>query len=335
MKIDKLEIKGFKSIGSIELIEPNPFTVFVGPNASGKSNIFEAIEIFQLFVGYGVFGALNLIGDFAEIFNENSWRKKKSQASDFFLLMRLGEITPQLAITADEEHIVRKSHLDDGYRNSLSELEVQHVNHYKNFTRVFVTAKEGNVKFPRQDGSRLSSNAGNLEKVLSRLLKNEAIRDEIFEWLQLLIPGLDRIEIHSDSLTGLDTLLVYETGLSKPIRKHLISDGTYNIIALLTAIYQSDEPQFLCIEEPENGINPKVIRELVRLIRQKCEEKGHYIWLNTHSQTLVAELTTDEIVLVDKVNGNTQVKQVKGVDLHGLRMDEALFTNTLGGGIPW
>ena len=48
-----------------------------------------------------------------------------------------------------------------------------------------------------------------------------------------------------------------------------------------------------------------------------------------------AELTPEEIILVDKKNGLTQVKQVKGFDLHGLRMDEALLTNTLGGGIPW
>ena len=119
------------------------------------------------------------------------------------------------------------------------------------------------------------------------------------------------------------------------MNKRLISDGTYNILALIAAIYQSDTPQFLCIEESENGLNPKVVKELVNLFRQKCKEKGHYIWLNTHSQTFVAELTTDEIILVDKVDGNTITKQVKGMDLHGLRMDEALMTNALGGGIPW
>jgi predicted ATPase len=115
----------------------------------------------------------------------------------------------------------------------------------------------------------------------------------------------------------------------------LISDGTYNILSILTAVYQSEKPQFLCIEEPENGLNPKVVRELVNIIRTQCEERGHYIWLNTHSQTLVSELRPEEIILVDKVNGMTQTKQVTGMDLHGLKMDEALLTNALGGGIPW
>ena len=67
MKIKKLHIKNFKSIADLEIIEPNPFTVFVGPNGSGKSNIFEALEFWNFGVkGYGfdidrIFGGLDNI----------------------------------------------------------------------------------------------------------------------------------------------------------------------------------------------------------------------------------------------------------------------------------
>ncbi len=143
------------------------------------------------------------------------------------------------------------------------------------------------------------------------------------------------MEILSNNLSGSDTLLIYEKGLKEPFTKNLISDGTYNILCLLTAVYQSDEPQFLCIEEPENGLNPFVIKELVTLFRNACEEKGHYIWLNTHSQSLVEALTPDEIILVDKVNGETKIKQTKGMNLYGLPTDEAWLSGALGGGTPW
>ncbi len=151
----------------------------------------------------------------------------------------------------------------------------------------------------------------------------------------MLIPGFENIEIASAPLSGTDSLIIYEKGTKKPYTKNLLSDGTYNILALLTAVYQSDEPQFLCIEEPENGLNPKVQKELVNLFRQKCEEEGHYIWLNTHSQTIVNQLTVKELILVDKVDGATQIKQLTDFDNHGLPMDEAWLTNSLGGGIPW
>jgi predicted ATPase len=151
----------------------------------------------------------------------------------------------------------------------------------------------------------------------------------------LLVPDFENLEIKSEELSGTDNLLIYEKGTDKPFSKNLISDGTFNIIALLTAVYQSDEPQFLCIEEPENGLNPKVVKELVGFFREQCKKKGHYIWLNTHSQTLVRELTTEEIILVDKTEGKTHIKQIQGMNLHGLPMDEALLTNAIGGGIPW
>lgn len=79
------------------------------------------------------------------------------------------------------------------------------------------------------------------------------------------------------------------------------NDGTFNLIALMAAVYQSDVPQYLCIEEPENGLHPQAIQLLVDIFREQCEEHGHHILLNTHSQTLVRCLHAEEIILVNKV----------------------------------
>ena len=46
MEIKKIHIKNFKSLVDVELINPNAFSVFVGSNGAGKSNIFEALEYF-------------------------------------------------------------------------------------------------------------------------------------------------------------------------------------------------------------------------------------------------------------------------------------------------
>jgi predicted ATPase len=74
---------------------------------------------------------------------------------------------------------------------------------------------------------------------------------------------------------------------------------------------------------------------MVQFFRDQCTEKGHQIWLNTHSQTLVSQLKAEEVILVDKKDGATIVKQFHQDDLHGLSMDEAWLTNALGGGLPW
>jgi len=338
MKIHELTIEGFKSIGEITLIEPNPFSVFVGPNAAGKSNIFEALEFMELCNATYPIEVLKLFGNITDILNQTpktntpSLLKFQAQIDTINSNLRLvfanlnGEII--LGSFSGNQPSIFKNEQAERANNDANYKQ------FTNFTRLFVNNKSI-VKQIVQDDFRLASDASNLEKVLKRIFKNEKDKEEIIEILQLLIPGFSNIDIKTEELSGSDNLIIYEEALKKPLTKRLISDGTYNILAIIAAIYQSEEPQFLCIEEPENGLNPKVVSLLVSLFRDKCVEKGHYIWLNTHSQTLVGELTPEEIILVNKVNGQTQTKQIQGMDLHGLRMDEALLTNSLGGGIPW
>jgi AAA15 family ATPase/GTPase len=52
MRITKLHIKNFKSLVDFELEDLKPFCAFVGPNASGKSNIFEALEFTNYVIRY-------------------------------------------------------------------------------------------------------------------------------------------------------------------------------------------------------------------------------------------------------------------------------------------
>lgn len=342
----EFRIAGYKSIRDISLIAPNPFSVFVGPNGAGKSNIFEAIELFELCDKMNASEALKLFGDVDEIVNRNT----VFISGQMMFSVLMNDISPFLGISfrnVDGTWVADKGRMNDwGYyffvqqENRLFPNMLNFANHgyYKtlsNFSRIFINESPSKTRKRNQDDSRLNSNCSNLEKVLKRVLKNKQHRAEISELMQLLVPGVDRLDIVTEELSGTDNLLVYEEAMNRPLTKRLISDGTYNIVALLTALYQSEEPQFLCIEEPENGLNPKVVGQLVELFRSKCKENGHYIWLNTHSQTLVSALTPEEIILVDKVNGETQIKQVKDVNLHGMRMDEALLTNVLGGGIPW
>jgi predicted ATPase len=324
MTIKELKIKGYKSIGEITLHSPNPFTVFVGANGAGKSNIFEALEFFNYCNSFEIEEALRLFGNFNDIRHQNL----TSENDEINLKIDLGSnLKPELYIDASILNLrIHHERIIDQQSKEFKQLI--------NFNRLFI----GNTslkKINAQDDSKLTLDASNLEKVVKRIFTDSNKKNEIIEILQLLVPEFERAEIVSEELSGTDNLIFYEKSLKKPLTKRLISDGTYNILAILAAIYQSDTPQFLCIEEPENGLNPKVVRELVNIIRTQCEEKGHYIWLNTHSQTLVSELRPEEIILVDKVNGMTQTKQVTDVDLHGLRMDEALLTNSLGGGIPW
>lgn len=330
MKINRLVIENFKSIERIELIEPNPFTVFVGPNGSGKSNIFEALEFFNLAVKTNRGTVESLFG-----------------GKDFFVNRRSNE-SVQIEIKLDKStthRLAQRQNLDNlleytvvGTRwgeDEPSKIQQENQQLLVGFSHLFV-GKQGKQRLNYSDDLQLTLSGDNFEKVLKRILGHDDLRNELFEWLDLFVPGFKSLDVVSNPYDGRETLLWFEKSFDKPFTKDLISDGTYNILALLTAVYQSDDkPQFLCIEEPENGLHPQVLMSLVDFFRQQCKEKGHYIWLNTHSESLVRGLTTDEIILVNKLDGATQTRQIKGRNLYDLPTDEAWLTGALGGGLPW
>ena len=344
MKIKSINIDNFKSLVDFKLVEPNPFSVFVGPNGSGKSNVFEAIEFSNYIYKYGI-TALDFFGR-NEVFNFKDISKKID-----YEICHVHFESSKLTIQADSTDIAngtssgyfnfggRKTHKENqeiardltfNSKERLDEIEQFQLN----FSRIFIQ----NQKLRKQNvfsDSSLNIDASNLENVLKRILENERTKSELINWLQIFVPEFEKIEIYISTLSGKSELAVFEKTLLQPLTKNLISDGTYNILSLLTAVFQFEEPQFLCIEEPENGLHPFVIKELVKFLRTQCEEKGHYIWLNTHSQTLVSQLNPEEIITVWKEDGATKIKQHQGEDLYNLTMDEAWLSNALGGGVPW
>ncbi len=326
MHIKRLVIENFKSIEKIELDNPAPFTVFVGPNGAGKSNIFESLEFINIWDKtsnvYGLFGGYKtfLRREHTDVplrfeIDTDEFRHRKRYWKSFSNLLPGVNIRD---FNADPDSFTSEERESQSYQQF-----------FNNFTRLFIK-NDKLVKQVFKSDDRLSLDASNLEPVLKRLLSNTELRAEIFEWLYLFVPGFKAVEVDDRN-----ELHWFEDSVSDYFTKDLISDGTYNILALLTAVYQSEEPQFLCIEEVENGLHPEVILSLMNFFRKQCEEKGHYIWLNTHSETVVRQLTTDEIVLVNKRRGATEIKQVKGMNIYSLTTDEAWLTGALGGGLTW
>jgi predicted ATPase len=345
VKITNLHIENFKSLLDVEIRDPNPFTIFVGPNGSGKSNCFESIQLASLPQRFNsskesykewikVFGGYESIKPKIENSQQLFIRFEDDSDNIYLFFDGLDNIDSfgnpsTLSINAKD-----LNQNDTGRPHILNIQETQWPL-LKNCSRISLGKSRVN-RVPESPSDMLESDGANLENILKKILEDPTSREEITEWLQIFVPEFDRLEIQTSALSGISELAIYEKKLEQPISKNLISDGTHNILCMLALIFQSKEPQFLLIEEPENGLHPYVIKELVNFFRQQCAEKGHYIWINSHSQTLVDELQPHEIILVDKRDGATQMKQLpKDKNLHGLKMDFAWLSNALGGGVPW
>lgn len=322
--VDDFIVKNYKSLVDISINQPRRFSVFVGANASGKSNILEALEF--------MFSAMNIKGTpIVEMFGgKENVLNRNMQSNPLTIELRFKDKT-EFGIRYENDKIFHKTTESDSFNEKL----------IKSFTRIFVgknKQNENTIKFQ----NKLWFDTGNLTKILKKIL-TDTNKKKLFEAnLKTFIPGFENIKINIDKLSGKEELQIFEEHTELPFSGQLISDGTYSIIALLTLLYQSEEPQFICIEEPENGLNPKIITEFVELFRKLCKDKGHYIWLTTHSQTLVSALKPQEIIIVDKINGQTKIAQfnkdkylIEEYEKGEIKMDEAWLNNTLEGGLPW
>ncbi|MNL47611.1 hypothetical protein D3C87_1704080 [compost metagenome] len=90
------------------------------------------------------------------------------------------------------------------------------------------------------------------------------------------------------------------------------------------------------IEEPERGIHPKAIGELVQLMRENASVE-HPIFITTHSESVVRNLDLEELWLVNKEDGKTKVKCAleSAVNKNKIPLDTAWLTNLFDGGLPW
>lgn len=80
----------------------------------------------------------------------------------------------------------------------------------------------------------------------------------------------------------------------------LLSTGTLRIAALLALLRHPEPPPLLCIEEIENGLDPRTINLLVSEIQAAVERGRTQIITTTHSPYLLDLVPLDSIVLVER-----------------------------------
>lgn len=367
MKIQQIQIVNFKSLVDFELNDLKPFCAFVGPNASGKSNVFEALEFTNYLIKFGQ-EAPTFFGGAESIYSFNPIQKKFDNSQDHYpyqllnfkfedgiIISTIGDVDLRSNGAQSKQYIgYASSELNPSGKAYLSifdirdtktraiflskwkDLHLGYDNDYEqfvdNFSRIFVGKTELN-RINVSSSNRLQSEGGNLAQILGQIFQSKEKREDFTEWLRILIPEFRDIEIKKSNISEAYDFFIFEKGSNKPFPKNLISDGTKNILSLMAAVYQESSPQFLCIEEPENGLHPQAIELLVDFFRQKVEEEKHYIWLNTHSQSLVRSLNIDEIILINKIDGATCAKQLTSKDVVDIKTDEAWLSNALGGGV--
>jgi predicted ATPase len=156
---------------------------------------------------------------------------------------------------------------------------------------------------------------------------------EIEDWLRRAMPEI------SSLLTGLTEAgqtfaQIEESGLKVRIPSWAMSDGTVRFLAHLLVAFGASPPPLVCFEEPENYIHPHLL-ELLAHVLKKASTRSQ-ILLTTHSPYLLNFLEPEDIIIVEKREGATEVSRPKdsGAIKEALKMlglGEMWYAGSLGG----
>jgi energy-coupling factor transporter ATP-binding protein EcfA2 len=75
-----------------------------------------------------------------------------------------------------------------------------------------------------------------------------------------------------------------------------VSQGLLVYFAFLAIVHRDDAPEVLLVEEPENGVHPLRLHEIVTLLRT-LTERGVQIVLTTHSPDLLSACKPEEVLV--------------------------------------
>jgi predicted ATPase len=150
----------------------------------------------------------------------------------------------------------------------------------------------------------VTSTGEHLPATLKRLANNSAVAARLSD----LIPGVVSVDVDQDDVR--ETLTVVVTMKDKvPFSASSLSDGTLRFLALAVLASDPDASGLVCMEEPENGIHPLRIPEMLNLVRSLADAEAsersdpadgasiRQVIINTHSPQVVAELPADELLM--------------------------------------
>ncbi|MER7129989.1 AAA family ATPase [Streptosporangium saharense] len=304
--ITRIEIDGFKSFLNFVLDVP-PFLVLVGPNSSGKSNLFDALD----FVAAEVTGQGGLMAASRGVPVEQFHRVARGTPVPGFVVSVETLVTPEpgallpVRFDAGAEMVLKiprssgvvVSHVASQLPEELLELMVEDPDpeatpgRTVSAWRRYAPAPQAmRRRWSAEDRGPLATDGRNLAAVLGRMAGTAALADLMADLAGIvpevvtLVPRTERDDCSFE--------VVVEGQGSVPAS--LLSDGTLRILGLLAALYDPEHPGTLLVEEIENGVHPTRLGELLRRIRQRITQPGgaepfRQVILTTHSPVVVAE----------------------------------------------
>lgn len=105
---------------------------------------------------------------------------------------------------------------------------------------------------------------------------------------------------------GYLTLRFQDGSFKTPFLDRYVSDGTIKMFAYLVLLHDPRPHPLLCVEEPENQLYPRLMKELAEEFRLYAT-RGGQVLVSTHSPDFLNAARLDEVCWLVKRQGGTEI----------------------------
>jgi predicted ATPase len=234
--------------------------------------------------GYGK--AVTNEEDFDKTNEELEKEDQTLEAKDILAIKGLGQFQRFKAATA-LRHLIENWHVSD-----------------------FHISQARGAKEATGDADHLSTTGDNLQLVTKMLHDDHPeIFEKILGKMKQRVPGISSIKAE-DTPDGRMLLKIGDGAFQDPFIDKFVSDGTIKMFAYLVLLHDPKPHPFLCIEEPENQLYPKLLAELAEEFREYAN-RGGQVFTSTHSPDFLNAVELGEVFWLEKFLGVTQIKRAK------------------------
>ncbi len=293
--ITTIKIENFKSLRNVTL-NLQRVNLLIGPNNSGKSNFMKGLVFYAKTHRFS-----NSLLDKDVCFKKN--------------IENIVDFNCVLDNDPPRKFILGKIYTDDEFEFITNRTE----NHFKFLPLYSIdiakikkpTEAKPNIYQVNDDASDLVSFLDNMQDERKDIIR------KIEADLQRCIPEFESISFRKVNADKVANYTHKKIGLTTKNGDTYwadeLSDGTLYFLALLCIVNQPNPPKILLLEEPENGIHPRRIKEIMDYIFDLAEEKDLQVIMTTHSTYVIDQFKDipESIFVFDKEGDETKVKNLQ------------------------
>ncbi len=343
-KLERVKIKGFKSLKEVELPLKN-INILVGANGVGKSNFLTFFEMLGWIIRSNNLQEYIALKGGADDLLFNGGRITRSIECHLDFQAQTGKTEYQFVLqhteanslafgqeeyrfTATNRHqkerwnslgighletrVTDKSAQDKTGLVVLRMLQNCTIYQFHDTSSTSPLKQSANV----DDNVFLKSSGINLASILYDLKQNEiSIYKSIIETIRKVLPDFGDFQL--DPIYNKITLNWNQKNNDhKTFSPHLTSDGTLRFFALVTLLSMPQDriSNIILLDEPELGMHPYAIIILGSLIKRLCRQNKQVI-VATQSPSLINQFEPEDIIVTEVENGATKLERLDSKDL--------------------